>query len=71
MKPKECFRIDSIIPQWPIVLSQQGKDNFTVAYGKQIDARLPYAEAAAKLGEAIMHALACEGKLDNSEEENN
>jgi hypothetical protein len=26
---------------------------------------LDYCRAAAKLGESIMHAIACEGKLDN------
>lgn len=52
---------------WPIELRQAGKDNFTVRYGLQIDERLSYGEAAAKLGQAVMHALACDGKLDNSE----
>ena len=48
-----------------IKLHQQGKNKFTVTYGKQIDANLSYADAASKLGEALMHALACEGKLNN------
>jgi hypothetical protein len=52
---------------WPIRLIQNGVDRFTVEYGKQIDAGLTYGEAAAKYGQAIMHALACEGKLDNRE----
>lgn len=52
---------------FPIRLVQSGPDDFTVVYGKQVDAHLPYAEAAAKLGEAIMHALALEGKVDNSD----
>lgn len=40
---------------------------FTVQHGKQFDERLDYATAAAKLGEAIMRALACEGMIDNEE----
>ena len=34
---------------------------------KQIKNNLTYAEAAAELGACIMHAAACEGKLDNGE----
>jgi hypothetical protein len=49
----------------PISLIQNGKDNFTVIYGLQVDKNLNYANAAAKLGQAFMHALACDDKLDN------
>ena len=52
---------------FPIKLEQIGRDNFTVTYGAQVDSRLRYGEAAAKYGQAIMHALACEGRLDNRE----
>ena len=52
-------------PQYPVTLIQRGVDRFTVIYGKQIDRGLTYTGAAAKLGQAIMHALACEGRLDN------
>jgi hypothetical protein len=52
-----------------IALAQAGPDDFTVRYGKQTDAGLTYADAAAKLGQALMHALACEGKLDNRDAE--
>lgn len=51
-----------------IALKQHGRDSFSVLYGKQIDGPgLKYADAAAKLGQAFMHALACEGKIDNRE----
>lgn len=46
-------------------LIQQGKDLFAVVYGRQIKERLNYAEAASEYGACIMHALACDGKLDN------
>lgn len=49
-----------------IRLEQDGPDDFRVVYGKQIDERLNYENAAQRLGEAIMHALACDARLDNS-----
>jgi hypothetical protein len=54
---------------FPIQLLQAGPDDFTVIYGKQVRTHLTYARAAHEYGEAIMHALACDGKLDNSHEE--
>ncbi len=39
--------------------------SFSVQYGRQLDHDLTYAEACAKLGQAIMHAAACDDKLDN------
>ncbi len=65
MKAKICHEIKDIMPQWTIRLVQKGPDNFTVFYGKQVDSQLTYAAAAEKYGQAIMHALACEGRLDN------
>lgn len=62
-----CYTESRIIPAWPIKLVQTGIDRFEVHYGKQIDKGLTYPDAAAKLGEAIMHALACQGDLDNRE----
>lgn len=76
MKHKLCFSVDAMrLPtvdgrdasRWLIQLSQTGIDRFTVRYGAQSDDNLTYGGAAAKLGQAIMHALACEGKLDNRE----
>jgi hypothetical protein len=52
---------------FPIMLHQDGVDRFTVTYGKQITSGLSYGKAACELGAAVMHALACEGKLDNRE----
>lgn len=37
---------------------------YAVQYGRQLDRCLSYSEAAAKLGEALMHRLACQGALD-------
>ncbi len=53
---------------YPITLYQATNGLFTVQYGKQLDTALDYAEAAAKLGEAIMHACACDGLIDNEVE---
>ena len=45
--------------------SEDKKALFTVIYGAQYDENLTYARAAKKLGEALMHHLACEGLLNN------
>jgi hypothetical protein len=56
-----------------IRLEQYGKDHatgmdcFRVTYGRQIDDDLTYGEACAKLGQALLHYLSCEGKVDNRE----
>lgn len=50
-----------------VSLQQRGPDDFVVRYGKEVYAELTYAEACAKLGGAIMHALACDGVIDNGE----
>lgn len=39
---------------------------FRVTYGLQVDSFLTYAEACAKLGQAILHHACCEGLADNS-----
>ena len=62
-----CWTSSDITTQWPIRLEQQGVDRFTVVYGLQVKKDLTYADAASELGACIMHALACEGRLDNSE----
>lgn len=54
-----------ISPAYPPTLYQTGFDKFAVRYGLQLKEGLSYAEAAAELGACIMHALACEGRLDN------
>lgn len=59
-----CAYEDSAIGGTPIRLYQLGPD-FAVQYGQQLDHGLDYAEAAAKLGQAMMHALACEGRIDD------
>lgn len=51
---------------FPIKLIQTGRDTFTVQYGQQIDRNLAYGQAASKIGEAILHALACDGTLNQN-----
>jgi hypothetical protein len=63
MASKVCYQVT--IAGFEITLSQKGKDNFAVQYGKQYTGDLPYHEAALELGACIMHALACDSKLDN------
>jgi hypothetical protein len=60
---KVCYQVT--IAGYEITLSQKGKDNFAVQYGKLYTGFLPYHEAALELGACIMHALACDSKLDN------
>ena len=41
------------------------KDTYSVQYGKQIVKDVSLTEAAKEIGYCIMHALQCEGKLDD------
>lgn len=43
--------------------TRSGKE-FTVTYWKQVRKGLNYEHAAEELGYCIMHALACDGRLD-------
>ena len=60
-----CWTLDTIMGAPDIALDQQGKDRFRVTYGQQVKAGLTYSQAATELGACIMHALACDGRLDN------
>ena len=62
--PFDCLKIKDY--GWDITLTQNGIENFTVTYGKQVTNDLDYRMAAYELGSCIMHALACEFKLDNT-----
>lgn len=44
---------------------QSGRRLFDVVYGLQVDSKLTYADACAKLGEAILHDLCCDGIASN------
>ena len=48
-----------------ISLKQQGVDRFTVIYFLQVKKDLTYSDACTELGICIMHALACDSKIDN------
>lgn len=50
-----------------ISLHQRGRDNFKVVYGKQVKENLTYGQAARELGSCLMHAMSCEGRVDNRE----
>lgn len=62
---KLCIKLSSLA--FPVTLEQHegGAKSFRVTYGKQVSDYLSYESAARKLGECIMHALACDGALDN------
>lgn len=59
----EKIIFETFIAGYSIVLRQQTRRFFSVQYGMQENQKLSYAQAAARLGEAIMHASACEGKI--------
>jgi hypothetical protein len=44
---------------------ESGRRLFDVVYGLQVDAKLTYSEACAKLGQAILHMQCCEGIASN------
>ena len=53
-------------PGHRIAWQQRGPDDFAVRYGKEVHAELTYGEACSKLGQALLHQLACAGAIDNS-----
>lgn len=63
----QICHVTNIEHQYPIILSQQGIDRFTVIYGKQVTKGLTYSQAAREYGICIMHVAACAGTLDNRE----
>jgi len=63
MKKQICIELTDVA--FGVKLEQTGVDLFTVHYGKQVKSGLTYAVAAREFGVCIMHALACDGKLDN------
>ena len=62
---KEVFKIE--IAGYDIVLLQNDCDNFTVQYGAEIESNLDYSQAAKSIGFCIMHALSCDGKINDEE----
>lgn len=69
MKTTTCATWGGPIFGYPatVILTQQGRDNFTVRYGLQVREGLDYADAAAEFGACVMHACACDGLLDNQQ----
>lgn len=63
---KTCFETE--IAGLNIRLEQKKNLRFNVRYGAQNFSDKTYREAALELGQCIMHALACEDKLDNEGE---
>lgn len=60
-KHKVCKAFD----EYDVRLCQRGKDRFAVVYGKQVDDELTYSDACDKLGQALLHAMACNDEVDN------
>lgn len=51
---------------FPLKLEQSANGKFRVTYGQQIFDKLDYGQAAKELSECLMHALACDGKLETA-----
>ena len=62
---QEAFKIQ--IAGHDIVLLQNEPDNFTVQYGAEVESNLDYSQAAKSIGFCVMHALSCDGKINNEE----
>lgn len=62
---KTCLQLTAAPSAFNITLQQRADKKFRVTYGMQVEDNLTYVQAAAKLGQAIMHALACDSLLDN------
>ena len=62
---QEIFKIE--IAGYAIVLQQNEPDNFTVQYGEEIESNLDYSQAAKSIGFCVMHALSCDGKINDGE----
>ena len=66
MKP--CYTVQ-VEGQYAVTLHQGNKREgrlFRVTYGAEQTLMLSYDEACSELGACIMHALACNGQIDNS-----
>jgi hypothetical protein len=59
-----CLRLPDLA--FPVTLEQSPRGLFRVTYGKQVREGLDYSAAAKEFGLCVFHALACDGKLDNS-----
>ena len=50
-----------------IKLEQRTNCRFRLTYGVEVRDNLNYGDAADALGRSILHALSCDGKIDNRE----
>jgi hypothetical protein len=51
---------------YPVKVDQLSDGKFRVTYGKQVKTDLHYGAAAHEFGLCVFHALACDGKLNNT-----
>ena len=59
--------IVATIAGFDISIEQTSANQFTVTYGQQTRAGLDYYDAAREIGLCAMHALACDGGIQNAE----
>ncbi len=66
-EPPKGMKLCGSFPDLLTKLEQHDRSKlFRVTYGLEVYDDLTYSEACERLGEAILHALACNSKLDNS-----
>lgn len=68
LMPKTQDPVFKLDLAFPITLTQQSPNQFTVQYGRQVRDELTYEQAAVELGYSILHALACDARINNSED---
>lgn len=51
---------------WPISLEQDKDGSFTVSYGVDVRQGLTWQQAAKRIGDSIMHSLACESIIEDT-----
>ena len=62
-RPSELLVSVEIPGSYAVSLTQDARDSFTVRYGLSQEFGLTYAKAAKCFGSAVLHALACAGRL--------
>ena len=62
-KRLDAWKLDTLA--FPITLHQLDTNQFEVRYGQQVRTGLSYVKACRAIGAAIMHALACDGRISN------
>jgi hypothetical protein len=64
---KIVFQLTDDQIAYGIKLEQRADCTFRLTYGVEVRDHLNYGDAADALGRSMLHALSCDGKIDNRE----